>query len=202
MLTTLLALTFFASPADDYFVLVPGTRRTYEERGASGKATSVDEVGEPVNVAGKPATPVITKSGDQVISTTYYRSEPTGIYMVGTSTDHPLPKPIPMLMFDVAGSRWTFNGSTSDAKLADYLTLTCEAVSKGERTILGRKVPVIELKMVSIIDRGLARGREDTTAIYAKGIGLVESVSKHKERNKEVKDELRLIKFEEAKPRD
>jgi hypothetical protein len=201
MLATLLAATFLtASPADDFFPLVPGTRRTYEEVSGGAKATSVDEVGASVDVAGKPAIPITTKVGDQVVGMGYYRSEPEGIFLIGNDPKQPLPKPMPLLIFNGSMGNWEYSGHTSAAKnAAEFVNVAGEARVKGERNVLGRKVPVIEVHLVTMVDAGLARVTIDQTSIYAKGIGLVETVTKQGRGKKQSTQVLRLVKVEEAK---
>jgi len=49
------------------------------------------------------------------------------------------------------------------------------------------------------VDSGLATGKSETTALYAKGVGLIENVTKMKDGKKTSTQTLRLTKLEGAK---
>lgn len=88
---TLLAALLLAPAPDapatvaDFFPLVPGTRRTYEEKSDRGTLTLVYEVGGRTVVLGDgDAVPVVQKSGfNQVLGTDYYRIVGPTVFIVG-----------------------------------------------------------------------------------------------------------------------
>lgn len=89
-MTVLAALLVAQTPATaaDFFPLVPGTRRIYEEK-SKGTVTVIDEVGDkPAFFDDRPATPVVQKSQfNQVLGTTYYRVDGPMVLMVGSAED-------------------------------------------------------------------------------------------------------------------
>src|SRR5579884_3442892 len=101
MLAALAAVTFLrpGPSVADFFPLVPGTLRTFQEQGVSNTVT-VDEVGQPVDVGGKPAVPVKTREGTKLVNTTYYRIDGNTVYIVAYDPKHPLPDPMPVLQLD------------------------------------------------------------------------------------------------------
>lgn len=89
-MTVLAALILAQSPATaaDFFPLVPGSRRVYEEK-SDAKTTLIDEVGtKPAYFDGAEAIPVIQKNGfNQPIGTTYYRIDGSTVLTVGSAED-------------------------------------------------------------------------------------------------------------------
>ena len=77
------------SIAAEYFPLVPGTRRTYEERSDEGTVTLVDEIGGKTALfEDLPAVPVVQKSQfNQVLGTDYYRVVGATVYLVGRAEE-------------------------------------------------------------------------------------------------------------------
>lgn len=86
-MTLLATLILAQAPATavDFFPLVPGVRKVYEEKSAGGTTTLADEVGKKaVEFDGQTATPVVTKNQfNQVVGTTYYRIDGPTILTVG-----------------------------------------------------------------------------------------------------------------------
>ena len=89
-MTSLLVLLAFQTPATaaDFFPLVPGTRRIYEEKGET-TTTIIEEVGtEPAQFDGASATPILQKTQfKQLLGTTYYRVEGPNVLTVGYTED-------------------------------------------------------------------------------------------------------------------
>jgi len=202
MLAALLATAIASGPtASDFFPLVPGTRMTYEERSAQ-TTTTVDEVGQPQELAGVKVIPVKTSENGREIAQTFYKVEPTTISVVGYDAKNPLPSPLPVVKFGDPSARWHFEGPASNDNLAEPLTVDGEARLKGTRDVLGRKVEVLEVKLTSIVGAGPAREMSEQTALYGKGIGMIEFVSKMRVGKKTLSRVLRLVKLEEPKGSD
>ena len=92
----LLAFLAAQAPATaaDFFPLVPGSRRTYEQKG-DVTATLIDEVGTPEAFDGTSATPVVQKSQfNQVIGKTYYRVVGPTVLIVGYAEDRTASTPV------------------------------------------------------------------------------------------------------------
>lgn len=85
-MTLVAALVLLQAPAAaaEFFPLVPGSRRIYEEKG-DGKATLIDEVGtKPAQFGGAEAVAVVQKNQfNQPLTTTYYRVEGPTVLLVG-----------------------------------------------------------------------------------------------------------------------
>jgi len=200
MLATLIAASFIAesfSPAD-FFPLVPGSRRTYEEK-LDRVTLNTDEVGIPETVKTITAIPVVTTEGGKAISKTYYQVDSSGVWIVATNVDHPLPKPIPILQISGEKTKWSYEGPTDDSKQAEAIAMEAESRILPDREILGKKVAILEVKLTTAVGGGLAQEKSEQTALYGKGIGLVQLVSKTKVGKKTVTNELKLVKIEEAK---
>lgn len=200
MLATLIAATFISgsfTPAD-FFPLVPGTRRTYEEK-LERVTLNMDEVGIPTTVKNVTAIPIVTSEGGKNISTTYYLVDTTAVWIVATNPEHPLPKPIPILQVSGEKTKWSYEGPTDDTKQAEGIAMDGESRILPDRDVLGKKVPILEVKLTTTVGGGFAQEKSEQIALYGKGIGLVQLISKTKVGKKTVTNELKLVKIEEAK---
>jgi hypothetical protein len=79
------------------------------------------------------------------------------------------------------------------------MSMEGESRLKGSGEFLGRKVSLLEVKIKASVGGGKAQEHVTQTALYAKGIGLVELTSVTKIGRREAKNVLRLTKFEEPK---
>ena len=207
-MTTALLAAFVLAPAApsaaDYFPLRPGTRLTYEEK-ESGVTVTVDVVGNPVDIAGSEAVPITTLLNDREVGSTFYRASGDTVEMIATNRAKPLafPKPIPLFKLVAAGkTTWKWDGPASAEKMAEPLMIEGEAQVKPDRDVLGKKVPVIEVKVTSRQGGGKASEGVETISIYAKGIGLVESKVTTKINKRKAVVLLQLTKIEEPKESD
>jgi len=200
MLATLIAATFIAdnATANDYFPLVAGTRRTYEEK-VDNISTSVDEVGAPVDVKGVAAIPVVTTEAGRAISKTYYKVDGSTVWIIGSNPEHPLPKPIPIVQVNGEKTSWSYDGPTDDTKLAESISMTGQSRMLPPRDVLGKKVSILEVKLITAMGGGRAQERSEQTALYGKGIGLIQLTSKTTVGKHKATNELKLIQVEEAK---
>lgn len=201
MLATLIAVSLAAqapSPAD-FFPLVAGTRRTYEER-SNVSAVSVDEVGAPMDFeTGGKAIPVTTREGGREISKMFYRIEGDTLYVVASDPKHPLPQPFPILQIKGEKTNWVYSGPSDDTKYAETVSMTGESRLLPPRDVLGKKLPVLEVKLSTTVGAGNAQEKSDVVATYAKGVGLIQATTKTKVGKHSATNELKLVKVEEAK---
>ncbi|MCB8933192.1 MAG: hypothetical protein H6534_07095 [Chthonomonadaceae bacterium] len=197
MITFLLAASILAPSAADYFPLVPGTKWHYEEHVGKGVTIHLDEVLEPVDVGGHPATPIASSLNGHVYDTVYYRVVDDTVMLVAYDAKKPLELPVPILKVGDGRIRWEHVGETQLANEPAALSMKCESAPKGEREVLGRRVPVIELKVDASVGGSDMTGiRNRQTAIYAKGIGLVELKGEGTVGPRTTKFERKLVKFE------
>lgn len=209
MLLALAAAAIGPTPAE-FFPLIKGTRLTYEENSVQ-RTITVDEVQAPKTISGIIVTPVITTVDGRTINTTYYRVDSTRIEIVATEpppkpgqkpADSPTPLPMPLPVLELgsgASSKWSFYGPASADQQAEPLRMDGEARLKGERNVLGKTVPILEVRTNATVGGGRAQERVEQTAIYGKGIGLVELVSKTQVSRRSVTSTLRLVKIEPPK---
>lgn len=183
--------------AADFFPLVTGTRRTYEEK-AKDTSQNVDQVGPTVQIKGVDAIPIITQVNGQTVTTTFYRVDGDTVYLIANDMDHPLPKPLPILQVGDKPMQWDYSGLAGTDKWAEAISMKGSSRMLGEKMVLGKKVPVLEVKLVTTMGPSMAREIIEQTATYAKGIGLVELSSKTTVGKRSATNQLRLIKVEEA----
>src|SRR5689334_8201092 len=82
ILSALLAVASIASPVEDYFPLVPGTRWTYED---GNGLQMTEEVGQPIDAPKKiKLTPVVTSSGGRTFGSNLYGLDGDTMKLYGT----------------------------------------------------------------------------------------------------------------------
>lgn len=197
MITLLLAVAIAAPSAADYFPLVPGTKWHYEERVGRGVTIHLDEVLEPVEVGGHMATPIASSLNGHVYDTVYYRIVDDTVMLVAYDAKKPLELPVPILKVGDGRVKWEHVGETELANEPAALSMKCESAPKGEREVLGRRVPVVELKVDASVGGSDMTGiRNRQTAIYGKGIGLIEIKGEGTVGPRTTKFERKLVKME------
>lgn len=184
--------------AADFFPVVPGTVRSYMDS-ADTLVISIDEVGAPVDFGGAQATPIAGKDGKKLIGTSYYRVEPNAVYLVGYDPKHPLPQPMPVLEYDGKPDKWSFDGTTSAGTDGDSLHLDGQSKRIPDQEVLGHMLPAIEVTMRATIGVGKNQEHDEQIAVYAKGVGLVQLITKTKVGRRTQSATRRLTKIEEAK---
>ncbi len=193
IVTLLLASYSFAGiNAADYFPLVPGMKRTYTETGANGGVTE-DVVGKPIMINGKEAFPVSTMVYGKKVSGTFYSADQGGVYMIASIPARekdpiaPMPSPIPVFLVPSGDKpQWDFRGSMEPinalfhdpSKIGEVVTIAGETRVGKPRDVLGKKVDTIEIKLDVLVGSPKLGERTQTTAVYGKGIGLIETTSK------------------------
>lgn len=186
--------------AADYFPTRPGRRLTYEEKSLMA-STTTDVFEEPVEIGGVMAVPVTTLQNGQKMNTAYYRVDANVVSSLGYDKDRPLPTPMPVLkVSDTEKIKWDFAGPMSADQVAEPVVIRGEAqVLKDPREVLGKKVSVLQVKMVITVGTGKAREEVEQVSIYGKGIGLVESSSTTKIAKRKAVNTLKLTAIEEPK---
>lgn len=185
--------------AADYINLRAGERHFYEEKSMTSSATE-DEVLKEVDVSGQKVIPVVTRQGGRTVNMTYYKVEPDGVSIVGYDAAKPLPSPLPIFKF--AGKKkmsWTFEGLSGTGDSAEPMQMVGDAQVKGERTVLGKKVAVLEVNITAVVGRGIAAEQVKQVALYGRGVGLFQLTSTTRINKRMVTSVLKLVKTEGAK---
>lgn len=204
MLAVLLATLVAGPTVNDFFPLVVGQRRTYEQEVRQGskvmeRSVTEDETKASVALEAGPTFLVETRNGGRLVTNTYYRIEGNSLMLVGFDPKHLLPRPQPILVLEGDKGAWTYDGPVSTAKDADMIHVVGDAKLKGERMVLGKKVPVVEVHVKATLGGGALREDHEETTLYAKGIGLVENTVKTSFGRKTLLSVTKLVRFEEAK---
>ena len=185
--------------AADFFPLRPGTQMQYEEKSMM-EGSTLDVVGTPVELAGQMVTPVVTKQGGKEVNTTYYRVSGSGVDIMAYSLDAPLPVPLPVLRVPEKNKiTWKHEGPANADRMAEPLLMEGSSEFKGEREYLGKKRPILEVRIKARVGGSRMREEVSQVAIYAKDLGLVELTSVTKVAKREAKSVLKLVKVEEPK---
>lgn len=205
MLTTLcLAVSLFSpgtAGAGEYFPLIPGTKWTYREESAFMPGDYIDEVKEPVEIGGQKCYPVETRLDKKVLETVYYAEAGDTLFIVAYDPKKPLEAPRPLFKAGTAKLKWEYTGTTPFMNQPIPIRVKGESVSKGIRKVLDREVECIEVRL----DAQLGTEKEKfltskQTAIYAKGIGLVEMQEKATVARNTEERKLRLVEFTPGRP--
>jgi hypothetical protein len=204
MMHALLAAAALVAPAEsagDFFPLVPGTKWTYVEEGRFLQSRFQDEVMPPVDIEGGPAFPVVTKQDNTVIETVYYRATPSAILIVAYDPKNPLPEPRPVFKFGQGRQKWEFSGATPFMGGPVPLKMKGESAVVGRRKALDRDAECIEVKLEAELEAAqgaIIRSRQ--TALYAKGIGLVQMHEKTTIAKQNQERKMRLIEYIPGQP--
>lgn len=162
--------------ACEFFPLTPGMEWEYIVTYGDLQATvtQYQRTLEPITIQGIKAIPMEVIIGSKPSGTSYYAIQDRYVYLVATSPDALLAKPIPVLPVNPkTGDRWQFEGATpflGDTALAK----TSARVVKTEKTaILGKTSEVIRVIVETQIGQGPLAYKVRSTEHYAKGVGLV-----------------------------
>ena len=177
----------------------PGMKWSYESTGSSS-GDYVQVVSASTDIDGKVVTLVQIRVKGKVVQTTFYQTSSTGLYVLGHDASKLFEKPQPVYLIGAKGATWEHTGqSPYEDDSESGIKLTGRSRLIGEKTYLGLKRECLEVKTEARI--GLTASSATTfktTAIYAKGIGMVEmeeSVQHGKTSNKR---KVTLLKFETA----
>jgi hypothetical protein len=186
--------------ATEFFPMEAGMKWTYENTGDGGGLYS-QEVGEPVDVGGKLASPLLIKVGSKIIQTTFYDVTSSGVYVLGSDPKKFSVKPQPVFQIDARGSKWEYVGpSPYEDDKESGMTMKGQSKLVGLRPALGEKRECLEVKVETKI--GLSQATATLfkqTFLYAKGIGLVEMDQTAQSGKRTVVTKVKLLKFEGGK---
>lgn len=156
----------------------------------------VDEVKEPVEIGGQKCYPVETSLDKKLLETVYYNEVGDTIFIVAYDPKKPLEAPRPLFKAGASKLKWDYAGLTPFMGSPIPIRVKGESVSKGIRKVLDRDVECIEVRL----EAQLGSDKEKfliskQTAIYAKGIGLVEMQEKATVARNTEERKLRLVEF-------
>lgn len=183
--------------AADFFPTAPGTVRTYQQK-KSGEIL-INTVGKPLDAGGATVIPISEGAGTADTKTTYYRVEPTQVTIYAYDVNKPLVVPMPVLKVGTGNVSWDYEGKTATGAAGERLLAHGEERADGQRTILGKKVDVIVVKLKAAVGVGLSGITFEQTTVYARGIGLVEQTTESKLGKKRDSLSYSLIAFEPGK---
>ncbi len=161
------AQTPAAETAADYFFLTPGVSREYRTTIGKSTTVSVDVVGTMALVGEAEMIPVATKLQGVEAQKFFYQVKDGDVYIVADWDKKKIDPPIPVLKISESGTSWTWAGG-------DGLTFDFSSKKGKIRNVFGKDLPTIEFKASgSEGEDDLAR-KVEQTAIYAKGVGMIE----------------------------
>lgn len=193
-----LLLTQTASVAD-FFPLVPGTTWEYQEVAGFNSRNYKDVVGEPVEVAGKMAYPVVTIVDEKEDGRIYYMIEGNTLYLVAYDAKKPLGSPRPIIKLGPGTTKWEFEGDTVFLNSPAAMKMKCQASLKGKKEVLGKEVEMLEVRFEGQLGEAGTSVRSNQVAYYAKGIGLYQMLSDNTIGQAKSKSSLRLLRFVRGK---
>lgn len=188
---------FLQNSAADYFPMEPGMKWTYETTGGGAYA---QEISASTDVDGKLVTLVQIKIKGKVVQSTFYQTSSTGLYVLGHDVNKLFDKPQPVFLLSAKGASWEHSGpSPYEDDVESGIKLTGRSKLIGIKTYLGEKRECLEVKTEAKI--GLTESTATTfktTAIYAKGVGMVEMDETAQRGKTTNKRKVTLVKFERA----
>ena len=186
--------------ATDYFPMEAGMKWTYETSGAS-YGLYAQEVGAAVEVEGKMRLPLIIKIGGKLVQTTFYDTTPNAIYVLGHDPKQLLAKPQPVFQVDAKGAKWEFEGpSPYEDDKESRIFIKGQSKDLGQKTVGAEKRDCIEVKSetrIGLNEKTATLFKQ--TAIYAKGIGLVELNETVQAGKTTQQRKVKLLKMESSK---
>lgn len=154
--------------AADYVFLTSGVSRSYTSKQDKQATDSIDYIGAAALFGTDEMIPVTTKVGSVEAQKYYYQVKDGDVFIVADWDKKRIDPPIPVLKLGPSELQWTWNSAG----------VTFEYTSKRgkNRNVFGKDLPTVELKAVgSEGDDDLAR-KVEQTAIFAKGVGMVEMI--------------------------
>jgi len=198
MILSLICLTALQrATAGDFFPVVPGTVRTYEQKRTGEVLTN--SIGNPIELGSMTVVPITEAAGSGSGSTTYYKVGEDDVSIAAYDIKKPMNVPMPILKVGVGKVTWDYQGSTGSGKDAERLLAHGEAHLAGQKLVLGKKIDILTVKLSAAIGIGLSGETFEQTAVYGKGIGLIELTTKTKLGKKSAEVSYHIVTFEPGK---
>lgn len=157
-----------AETAADYVFLTAGVNRYYTSKLEKDVTETVDVIGTPQLVGTAELIPVTTRVGRAEAEKYYYQIKDGDVYIVANWDKKPIDPPVPMLRLGPTEMKWSWNaGGVS----FDYTS------RRGKnRNVFGKDLPTVELIAKGNDGDDVLARKVEQTAIFAKGLGMVEMV--------------------------
>lgn len=176
----------------EFFPTKAGTEWKYEMLSTGSRVVSTTKAGAPVTIGDEQAIPFKTTVGGTLVETIHYRLSTDTVYVVAYKAVEVFDEPRPILRVAEGGAKWDVD--TSEDGLP--LSLKNESTMRGRRKVLEQEVDVLELKVVAVLGEKATLSTEyKQTAIYGRGIGLVELTEERKVNKKVYKRTVKLTKY-------
>ncbi len=197
----IIAFTLAASPVEDYFPLIPGTKWTYED--ANG-LQMVQEVGQPIEIGkGQSVTPIVMSSGGRTFGSNLYGLDGDTMKLFGVINGEAKAQanmfklPEPILRVGSTKMEWQYLGELPTEQGPVLVQVRADSNKGPRRAVLGREAESITVHAFIRYGNEAANGVEVHQAmVYAKGIGMIETTEATKALGQTVKKVLKLVKFE------
>lgn len=201
ILTATIAAICIAAPVGDYFPLVEGTKWTYEDE--SGQQMT-QQAGKPLDIGkNRTATPIAQMAGGRKLGSSLYAVDADTIWLYGTmsGTSKPeidlLREPQPVLKVGAGKAEWKYVGELPTGAGPVLVQIQADSKAGPKRKIFDREVETVVVHAFTRYGNDAKLGvevRQDM--IYAKGIGMIETIEATKAQGQTVKKMLKLVKFE------
>lgn len=181
-----------------YFPLNPGDRWVYEEEERGRREFYTDIVREPVMIGERTAFPIETMANGQSMGKVFYSVENGEVLIVAFDESLPIERPYAILK---NSGDWRYFGETQFINDLAPLTLTGRARAGRERRVNERSVSTIEVTLDATVGEGRLAIKNRQTAIYGRGVGLVEMREETDVDGSRRTRTRRLVEYEPANPR-
>jgi hypothetical protein len=185
------------SGAATFFPLVAGTKWVYSDT-AINQDGYVDSVGNTQDIAGRPATPIVTTRNGKVDGSTFYRVEDDQVLVVAFEQNRPLGSPYPILKVGPGNVKWTFVGSIQMMGAPAPIAMKGSSKRAGHKELFGSKRDLLEVTIDITIEASPGMTvKTHQVSTYAEGIGLVELKEKTKVNKNTSERTRKLVSFTE-----
>lgn len=169
--------------AADYFFLKPGVSRHYTSTIDGKNLDTIDVVGQEELIGKEIIYPITTKVKFAEGEKAYYALREDGLYMVADWEKKAIEPPIPILKVGAGELKWSWK--------SDDLSFLYTSKPGKTRNVFGKDLPTLEFHAVGSTGNDDLATNVDQTAVYAKGVGMVEmtevSTTKKSKRTRTVK---------------
>lgn len=203
MLAALAVVVLGPPPAEgiaEYFPLNVGDTWSYTDKNDSITARTVDTVGEPIEIGGLPAFPVISSQDGKEYDRAYYRVSEGTVEVVSFIKDKPLLAPYPVLQSPELGGKWSHTGETYMQGEPADLKLEGSVRRVAAVEFQGKKYEALEVRLEgTILEEFGTKVTFTQVATYGKGVGLIKFESTTRLPKRTVKGSRTLTAYKPAK---
>lgn len=202
ILTAMIAAICIAAPVDDYFPLAEGTRWTYQDENGQ---QMIQEAGKPVDIGKKEtAIPIVQMADGRKLGSSLYAIDGDTVWLCGTlsaGSSKPemdlLREREPVLKVGSGKADWKYVGELPTGAGPVLVQIQADSKTGPKRKIFDHEVETVVVHAFTRYGNDAKLGvevRQDM--VYAKGIGMIETIEATKAQGQTVKKMLKLVKFE------